>query len=120
MESEIVLSDYDQQSESNSPGNLLASNDSVASSSSVNGESTTENTSEGHKELPSVSVSEGNDVIDEEHSADAEQITKPGVEDTPSKVGLERPEQEYVATHTNTDAPSEDVDRKYQFHKRDV
>ncbi|KAI3845151.1 hypothetical protein MKX03_019818 [Papaver bracteatum] len=89
-------------------------NDSVASSSSVNGESTIENTSEGHTELPSVSVGEGDDVIDKEHSADAEQITKPGVEDIPSKVGLERSELENVGTHTNNDAPSEDVDRKDQ------
>ncbi|KAI3890007.1 hypothetical protein MKX03_025748, partial [Papaver bracteatum] len=79
---------------------LLASNDSVASRSSVNGGSTTENTSEGHKELPSVSVSEGDDVIDKEHSVDSE--------------------QEYVATHTNTDAQTEDVDLKDQFHIRDV
>ncbi|RZC50217.1 hypothetical protein C5167_018643 [Papaver somniferum] len=89
-------------------------NDLVASSSSVNGESNIENTSEGHKELPSVSVGEGDDVIDKEHSVDAEQITKPGVEDIPSKVGLERSELENVGTHTNNDAPSEDVDRKDQ------
>ncbi|KAI3910917.1 hypothetical protein MKW98_022604 [Papaver atlanticum] len=89
-------------------------NDSVASSSSVNGESTIENTSEGHKELPSVSVGEGDDVIDKEHSSDAEQITKPGVENIPSKVGLERSELENVGKHTNNDAPSEDVDRKDQ------
>ncbi|KAI3849174.1 hypothetical protein MKX03_014666, partial [Papaver bracteatum] len=75
---------------------------------------TIENTSEGHEKFPTVSVGEGDDIFDKEHSADAEQITKPGIEDTPSKVSFERPEQEYVATHTNIDAPSEDIDRKDQ------
>ncbi|KAI3935810.1 hypothetical protein MKX01_032994 [Papaver californicum] len=103
--------------------------DSVASSSSVNVDSTIENTSEGHKELPLDSVAEGDDVNDKEHPADVEQITKPEVEDIPSKVGLERSEPENVGAHTNNDAPSGDVDRKdqpslevkmQQEHKRDV
>ncbi|OVA20235.1 hypothetical protein BVC80_157g29 [Macleaya cordata] len=85
-----------------------------AVSSSVNGEITIENTSDGHEGSSSVFVAAGVEVVNKDHPVDADHISNVGAEDVPLKIDEERSELKSVEIHSSNDTQSKDADLKDQ------